>query len=73
MKAAFWVVAIGFGAGVILGIWWLLWKLWTWVLPQLWASGPAALIAPGYWLFVGMLILLGIVGRILFGRSSKAD
>lgn len=43
-----------------------IWALWCWVLPQLWPTGPAALIQPSYWLFVGALILF----RLMFGGSS---
>ena len=30
----------------VLGIWWLLWKLWLFVVPQFWPAGPEALIHP---------------------------
>lgn len=43
---------------LILGIYWLIWKLWCWVLPQLWADGPANFISPNFWLFAGMWLLL---------------
>ena len=52
-----------------LGIYFLFWLLWVWVLPQLWPTGPAAFIEPGYWLFVGVGILLGFV--VSFFRGKK--
>lgn len=55
----------------ILGIWWLLWQLWLIVLPAIWATGPENLIRPSYWLFVGMLLLLSFIGRVLFGNGSS--
>jgi hypothetical protein len=54
---------------IVLGIYWLFWCLWTWVLPQLWPHGPQAFIEPGYWLFVGMLFLVSMIGRLFW--SSK--
>lgn len=46
---------------LMLGIYWLIWKLWCWVLPQLWTDGPANLISPNFWLFAGMWFLLMLV------------
>lgn len=57
--------------GFVLGFWWLLWCLWTWVLPQIWPTGPEALIRPGYWLFAGVWFLLACLGRAIFRRESK--
>lgn len=48
----------------------LLWLLYTWAMPQLWIGGPENLVNPGYWLFTGSWVLLGLVGRRVFGRSS---
>lgn len=56
---------------IVLGIWWLMWQLWTWVLPQIWPTGPDAIVRPGYWLWVGMSLVAGIIGRTLFGRNDK--
>lgn len=58
------VVAI---AGVILAA---LWVAWCWVMPQLYPSGPENLINPGYLLFVATWLLVGIVGRRIFGRRA---
>ena len=52
-------------------IWWVLWSLWTWVLPQVWPDGPDAIVRPGYWLFVGELLVLSIIGRTLFSGSKE--
>ena len=57
--------------GLILGIYWLFWLLWAWVMPQVWPTGPDALVRPGYWLFVGMMMCLSIVGGAIF-RSGKS-
>ena len=57
--------------GLVLGVWWLIWSLWTWVMPQLWPSGPSTLISPGYWLFAGMWVLLALIGRVVFGSRNE--
>jgi hypothetical protein len=54
-----------------LGIFWLMWHLWCWVLPQIWADGPVNLVRPGYWLFVGAWVLASLVGGALFGRGKE--
>lgn len=69
MKLLTYVIGALLAVALVLGVWWLCWSLWCWVLPQLWPTGPASLVAPGYWLFVGILFLLGIIGRTL--RSGK--
>lgn len=57
--------------GVVLGIYWLLWHLWLWVLPQIWPAGPAVFINPGYWLFSGAWFLFMMLGKGLFGGSKS--
>lgn len=59
--------------GFILGVYWLLWALWCWVLPQIWSDGPANLIRPNFWLFAGMWFLVTLLGRAVFGRGDKSD
>jgi hypothetical protein len=46
--------------GVIAGVW----LLWIWIWPQVWPAGPEAFVNPGFWLFVGMWILVGFVARL---------
>jgi hypothetical protein len=69
-KLLHWVVAAFILAVFLLGIWWLLWTLWTYVLPQIWPTGPEGIIRPGYWLFVAGWVLLGFIGRRIFGRKQ---
>jgi hypothetical protein len=52
---------------VVLGIWWLMWQLWQWVIPQVWAAAPHGFTHPSYWLFVGCLLLVSCIGRVIFG------
>lgn len=61
-------VALGSVVGLLLGIWWLIWSLWIFVLPQIWTTGPQNFINPSYWLFVGAWVLAGLIGRGLFKR-----
>lgn len=63
--------AIIVSIAAIFGIMWLIWSLWCWVLPQIYPSGPANLLAPSYWLFVGTWVLVSFVGRLIFGRSRS--
>lgn len=59
--------------GLVLGIWWLIWSLWCFVLPSIWAAGPENIIRPGFWLFCGMWLLLGFIGRLLFYHPTSKD
>jgi hypothetical protein len=66
---AVFLIALAGLAVFALGIYWLFWMLWCWVLPQLWPTGPANIIAPGYWLFAGAFFLLSIIGKAMLGRK----
>jgi hypothetical protein len=64
------IIAILAGAaigGMVLGVYWLLWQLWCWVMPQLWTTGPENFVRPGFWLFAAAWFLLMAVGRGVFG------
>ena len=65
------VLIIAAFLGFLLGIDWLVWKAWLWVVPQLWPTGPEGLINPGFWLFVVAWILMGLVGSTIFGPSKS--
>lgn len=60
------VLAIAVAVGVIMGVIALIWGLWCWVVPVIFPAAPAALKAPGYWLFLGAWVLLGAVARLIF-------
>lgn len=68
-------VIFGIVALILLALWWVVWSLWCYVLGAVWPGGPAAIVAPGYWLFVAAWLLLGFIGRLLFyhpdGTTSK--
>ena len=53
---------------LVLGIYWLIWQLWIYVLGEFWPHGPVTIISPDYWAFVGCIFLLNIVGGILFNK-----
>lgn len=65
------VLAVVGVIGIVLGLYWLFWMLWTWVLLQIWPDGPEAIVRPGYWLFVGALVILSAIGSVLF-KSPKS-
>lgn len=60
-----------FVSAIVLGIFWLMWSLWCWVLPQVWVGGPENIVAPGYWLFAACWCLASWIGKAIFGRSSE--
>lgn len=68
LKAWAWGILLGSCAVVVFGIWWLLWLLWTSVVPALLPQASPAWTQPGYWTFCGgwalMLIFAGILRRI---------
>lgn len=57
----------------VLGLFWMIWSLWSFVLGQVWPSGPSAIVSPSYKLFICEWILLGMIGRRIFGHSKKGD
>lgn len=57
--------------GLLLGAYWAMWSLWCWVMPQIWEGGPERLIAPGFWLFCGVWILIYALGNALFGVRRR--
>lgn len=69
-KVIMWIVIAVAATATLMGIWWLFWMLWCWVLPQVYPTGPAGLLAPSYKLFVGCLLISSLVGRVLFGRKK---
>jgi hypothetical protein len=69
-KALLYVVVGAAIVALVLGLWWLFWALWTWVLPQIWPNGPDAIVRPSYWLFVGCLLLASLIGRLLFKSDN---
>ena len=70
-KIFLFLLVVAFVVACVLGIDWLLWKLWLFVVPALWASGPANLVHPGFWLFAAMWLLAGLLGGAIFGRGGK--
>lgn len=44
----------------------ILWFPFSWVMPQLWPTGPENLIHPGYWMFVLTFFVIRITFNLLF-------
>lgn len=65
------LLGFAFSVGIILGVYAFIWWLWCGVLGYFWPAGPEQIIDPGFWPFVGLLLLLSIIGRILFKRNTK--
>lgn len=51
---------------IILGVFWLIWSLWCFVVPALFPSMAPQFANPSYWLFVAAWILVGLVSRVVF-------
>jgi len=56
---------------VLFGGLYLIWILYSWVMPQIYPSGPVNIITPSYWLFIGMWFLIAFIGRLIFGGKNK--
>jgi len=72
MKFLGWFIGVIFIIAVILGCYWLAWQLWCYVVPQIWVTGPANLVRPGFWFFVACAFLLSWIGRRIF-YSGKSE
>lgn len=72
MKAATIIFWIGIVVSCVLGLYWLFWKLWCWVVPQLFTSISPNIAHPSYWLFVGALLILGFIGNAIFGNKTSS-
>lgn len=73
MKLSYYILALVFVIGLTLALLWPTWWLWCFVLGAMWPSGPQAIIAPSYWLFVGMWFLAGWAGNVLFGQHGLKE
>ncbi len=62
------IIVLAIAILIVLGAFWLLWSLWSFVMGEIWPDGPEALVNPGYWLFIGEWMVAGFVGRRIFGR-----
>jgi hypothetical protein len=69
--AAF-LIVLALAVGISLFVIWLIWLIWTAVMPALWPNGPAQFIDPGYWLFVGMWVILAAIGGLFKGAAGKS-
>ena len=65
------LLAVGFVIGIILGVLWVIWSLWCYVLPALWPTGPAALVHPSYWFFAAMWLLAGFIAGLFKAGEQK--
>lgn len=52
-------------AALGLGVYWLIWQLWIWVLPQIWVGGPESFTSPSFWPFAGLWFLMSLVFKTI--------
>jgi len=45
---------------------WIFMLLWNWLTPLFWSSAPILTV----WQSVGILLLVNIIGRLIFGEKS---
>jgi len=50
-------------AAVALFLGWVLMSLWNWLVPIFWVAAPILT----YWQATGIVVLISIIGRLLFG------
>ena len=63
------ILVLVVGIPMVLGIYWLLWKLYLTVVQALFPEIDSAWTSPDYWIFVGAVFLLMWIGNLF--RSSK--
>lgn len=57
LKAIVLIVGIVIGVAFACGMIWGLWLLWSWAIPQIWPSGPVAIVHPSYLLFLAVWVI----------------
>lgn len=53
---------------IAFGLYWLIWQLWMFVVPAICTSCAENVTTPDYWVFVGGLVLINIIGSMLFKK-----
>lgn len=53
------------GLCIVLGVYYLIWLLWLYIVPAVWAGAPTELANIGYWTFVGTIVLVQIIFNIV--------
>lgn len=48
----------------------VLWFPFAWLMPQIWPTGPVALIHPGYWMFVLAIFVLRVMVNLIFRKVN---
>lgn len=70
-KAIGYTLIVVLALAVYFAVMYGLWVLWCWALPQVYAGGSQALIAPGFWLFLACWTLATMGGKAIFGGKAK--
>jgi hypothetical protein len=61
------VVFLGAGIGAVLGIYWLLWQLYLYVVPFWFPNAPM----PGYWMFAGTWFGLQYIKNAILNKGKN--
>lgn len=62
------VLAIVLVVGIALGVYFGIWLLWVWVVPQVWPTGPSEITRPDFWVFAGCWLLVSLVLKLTIRR-----
>lgn len=65
----FFLLLITLGVSVFLGMVWVLWGLFKFVVVALWVDAPIEIAQMSYWVFLALWILLAVIGNLF--KSGK--
>lgn len=52
--------------GLIFGLYYVMWGIWSWIIPSAWAGGPARITRPEFAEFFVMVWALVVLAKPLF-------
>lgn len=62
---AAWLLLMAAIVPIVLGIWWLMWMLWTSVMPAMFPSSNPAWTDPSYWVFCGAWVIVLFLQQVV--------
>lgn len=65
------LIAVPFVAGIVLGVYWLIWKLWIYLADSFFPGSTSPFAHPSFWAFAALWFFVMLVGRQIFSSGSK--
>ena len=65
------LVALVLGITLFLAVHWVVWLIWTAVIPLIFTTWPVSITTPGFWVFTGFAVILRWVIRGIFGAKKN--